>query len=115
MKPEQRVHFQAVLESERDRIVALLDAAIAIPAAAAGGAPGEEPVAGINGAALVDDTALIARQSAALAEVDRALRLLREDPERYGVCTECGKPIASSRLELVPTARRCARHAGAAA
>ena len=111
MKAPRRSHFRALLEGERDRILDLLRAATAVPASIANGAPGEESLPGVAGAEPIDDTALIAQQSAALAETERALQLLRDDPDRYGVCVECGEAIADSRLELIPTARRCARHA----
>jgi DnaK suppressor protein len=45
------------------------------------------------------------RRARQLEEVDRAL----EDIEagRYGVCRECGEPIAAGRLKVMPFATRC--------
>jgi DnaK suppressor protein len=40
-----------------------------------------------------------------LNEVDAALARLRD--ERYGVCVDCGEPIAPARLLAYPTAMRC--------
>lgn len=57
------------------------------------------------------DLANINRESEQLARIDEALRLLREDPESYGVCGTCGRPIAQKRLDLVPWTRVCAEHA----
>jgi DnaK suppressor protein len=37
--------------------------------------------------------------------VEAALARLRE--ERYGVCIDCGEPIAPARLLAYPTATRC--------
>jgi DnaK suppressor protein len=41
----------------------------------------------------------------ALDEVERALAKLEEGT--YGLCEVCGQPIASTRLEAMPTARLC--------
>lgn len=112
MKATRRAHFRALLEAERDRLQELLRQASAVPALVVTSEPGEESEPGVAGAAAIDDTALVARASASRAEVDRALQLLDATPDDYGVCVECGEPIAESRLELVPATRRCARHAG---
>ncbi len=40
-----------------------------------------------------------------LAEIERALARL--DAGTYGICENCGQPIAEARLEAMPTARRC--------
>jgi RNA polymerase-binding protein DksA len=40
-----------------------------------------------------------------LAEIDGALR--RIDEGSYGICTNCGKPIAEERLEALPWATLC--------
>jgi RNA polymerase-binding transcription factor DksA len=42
---------------------------------------------------------------ATLDEIDAAL--LRLDDGSYGICTACGEPIASERLEAVPAAAMC--------
>ena len=42
------------------------------------------------------------RTEAALARLDRG---------EYGVCAVCGNPIESERLELIPEAVRCVKHA----
>ncbi len=39
------------------------------------------------------------------SEIDRALEKLEEDS--YGVCDECGRPIAPERLEALVWATRC--------
>ena len=40
-----------------------------------------------------------------LAEVDSALQRIGTD--NYGICTDCGEPIAPARLLAYPTATRC--------
>jgi RNA polymerase-binding protein DksA len=51
------------------------------------------------------------RESQALREVEEALR--RVAAGTYGNCDVCGKPIAKARLELMPAARLCVKHAAA--
>jgi DnaK suppressor protein len=40
-----------------------------------------------------------------LAEFTEALR--KVDEGTYGICEECGNPIAPARLEAIPSAARC--------
>ncbi|WP_238695366.1 TraR/DksA family transcriptional regulator [Ornithinimicrobium flavum] len=44
-----------------------------------------------------------------LAEVEAAIARVEEGT--YGLCEQCGEPIAPGRLEARPTARTCVRHA----
>ena len=112
MTEDKRAHYRGLLEGERDRLNALLREAKAVTAGVVATEPGEESEPGVAGAAAVDDAAVVARQSAALAAVEATLRRLQQEPEHYGICAECGGPIAEERLELIPTATLCARHAG---
>jgi len=54
------------------------------------------------------DQALRARCAEGLTEWIGALHRLRERPGEFGVCERCGEPIPWVRLEVLPTARRCA-------
>ena len=49
-----------------------------------------------------------------LGEIDRALKKLRDEPDDYGVCEDCGDEIAEKRLKVVPFARFCAECQAAA-
>jgi RNA polymerase-binding protein DksA len=42
-----------------------------------------------------------------LWHVNEALRRLYKSPETFGVCQECGDPIAFERLDALPHARLC--------
>ena len=44
-----------------------------------------------------------------LWHVNEALRRLYKSPETFGVCQECGDPIAFERLDALPHARLCIR------
>ncbi len=52
------------------------------------------------------DIAAVAREAEELARLESALRRLSEG--EYGLCTECGDPIARERLFANPAATRCA-------
>ena len=43
-----------------------------------------------------------------LYRIDEALRRLYADPEAFGVCARCGKPIGMARLDVVPETTLCA-------
>jgi DnaK suppressor protein len=44
-----------------------------------------------------------------LREVEAALARIEEEPEDYGLCEDCEKPIKPRRLELMPYAPLCVR------
>jgi RNA polymerase-binding transcription factor DksA len=46
-----------------------------------------------------------------LAAVERAIETLHTDPAHYGLCIDCGRPIDSDRLRIVPTTQYCEDHA----
>jgi DnaK suppressor protein len=46
-------------------------------------------------------------QAELIARVDKALRKLKDDPEEYGLCEECGDEIAPKRLQIMPHATLC--------
>jgi DnaK suppressor protein len=43
-----------------------------------------------------------------LYEIDEALRRLYAEPEQFGTCQRCGRPIGMERLDVVPQATLCA-------
>lgn len=52
---------------------------------------------------------LVRAHRATLRDVERALA--RIDDRTYGMCERCGEPIAPERLEALPWAALCIRHA----
>jgi DnaK suppressor protein len=42
-----------------------------------------------------------------LQRINGALQRMEEDPDDFGYCDDCGDPIPTKRLELIPWARRC--------
>jgi RNA polymerase-binding protein DksA len=42
-----------------------------------------------------------------LFHIDEALRRIYKNPDKYGVCQECGEDIGYERLDALPHARLC--------
>lgn len=53
------------------------------------------------------DTALYAIEREQLQQIEAALA--RMDAGTYGICMQCGEPIAPARLEVLPYATYCIR------
>ena len=51
---------------------------------------------------------LASHEGRRIQQIDDALRRLRDDPEHFGECENCGKQIRMERLELVPESPYCA-------
>lgn len=113
MKANLRTRFERRLLAERHRVTQLLERlAPATAAASDRGRLGDDLASNVaSGGSSDDDAAVIARALQELAEIDGALRVLYEEADRFGVCVACGRPIALGRLDVVPTARFCQRHA----
>ena len=47
------------------------------------------------------------KQAERVAQIDRALRRLRSQPEEFGLCEECEEEIGDKRLALMPFATLC--------
>lgn len=53
------------------------------------------------------DLMLRSKEGDHLQLIDSALRKLYREPERFGICENCGEPIPDERLDLVPWTRYC--------
>ena len=53
------------------------------------------------------DIAMVSREVAEIAEVEGALRRLKDGS--YGQCVDCGEAIPAARLHAYPAAARCIR------
>lgn len=74
---------------------------------------GDDEVTSTAGTSAEVDDALAVRASRELDDVDRALVQLHEDPDHFGLCATCARPIPIARLRLVPGTRYCRTHAAA--
>ena len=115
MNATRNAQFEQTLLAERSRLKQMLDCLSLPPTDAAGehGRFGDDVVASSGGASSEDDHALAVHTSHELADVDRALLALREDPEHFGLCVICSRPIPFDRLRLLPGTRHCRTHAPA--
>jgi RNA polymerase-binding protein DksA len=90
------------LETERDRLLALLGEPIEGPGQMT---YGSQAAAATHVFEQQRDLALRDQARSELGRVRAALRAL--DDGSYGRCTECGNPIAPERLEAIPWASLC--------
>jgi len=113
MNATRSAKFERTLLAERARLQQVLDGFSEPPTDAAGehGRFGDDVIASTGGASAEDDHALAVHTSRELADVERALASLREDPEHFGLCATCSRPIPLERLRLVPGTRFCRTHA----
>ena len=119
MIPQHARYFERILLSERARSVESLhrlEVVEAEPQAMSAG----DTVRGLKSPAdaasetLQEETdfAEVTRLSDHLAEVDAALLRVRERPEAYDVCADCGERIHPWRLHLLPWVTTCGTCAG---
>jgi RNA polymerase-binding transcription factor DksA len=108
-------HLERRLLEERDRTLRMLQRAEEDEAEGQSESAGELSRAPDHPADRGSDTqeaekdwANVTRASDQLARIDRALELLREDPEGYATCERCGRGIEPERLDLIPWTRLCA-------
>jgi RNA polymerase-binding transcription factor DksA len=116
MRERERLELERRLREERAALLRQLRRVVPTPERAAKrlvAAPGDDGDAAVAGASADDDAAVAAHQFAELAEIDAALRLLDEQPDRFGTCSVCGGRIDPARLKIVPATRFCGRHAAA--
>lgn len=113
MSPTQRHRFELRLLSERARVERLLNRFV--PTTVGGeeyGRFGDDLASrAAAGISRDDDSVVEAHAQRELAAIDAALRLLYDEPEKYGVCIVCGRAITLGRLDLLPTTRFCQHHA----
>jgi RNA polymerase-binding transcription factor len=102
---------RALLETRREELERELSQLIEIP---------RDPMATVSFGKRIGDgtteaverlnrTAAAQSLSTSLEEVERALQKL--DEGTYGVCDDCGEPIAPERLEAIPWTALCVRDA----
>ncbi len=107
MVEAQHVVLRAQLQEERDRVDGQLQELHADGGSFDDGFADTSQVTAERGE--------IEALSASLTETLRDLEdaLVKLDAGTYGVCETCGEPIGDARLEAMPAARFCIKHASA--
>lgn len=112
MRALQRVQTQALQRSllaERERILAHARADIAQlnlhPLSEMAGEVADEGDASVAETMSDLESTMIRRELAQVHDIDSTLQRIAE--REFGVCTDCGEPIARARLAASPTATRC--------
>ena len=101
------------LLAERARLQREIERLTTPPTDVAGGHGrlGDDEVASTAGTNAEVDHAIAAHESRELEDVERALSQLHEDPDHFGLCATCARPIPIARLQVVPGTRYCRKHA----
>jgi DnaK suppressor protein len=113
MNESQRQHLEQRLQEERERTVRALersDEATRTSALDDGELTNYSQHPADEGTDTMEQEKalmLLSQEGQRLVEIDRALRRLIRDPERFGRCAGCGNEISLERLELVPWATLC--------
>ncbi len=105
MVEAQHVVLRAQLEEERDRVRGQLQEMHADDASFDDGFADTSQVTAERG----EIEALSGSLTETLRDLEDALTKL--DAGTYGVCESCGEPIGDARLEAMPAARFCIKHA----
>lgn len=100
------------LLAERARLQREIARLTTPPASDAGdrGRFGDDEIASTAGTSAEVDAVLAAHASRELGDVERALIQLHEDPDHFGLCVTCARPIPLERLRLVPGTRYYRSH-----
>ena len=114
MQEANQDRLEALLLEERDRTLEALhhvEEEEEEPQAVSSGDHGPDPSHVADSASDTQeqeaDFLTATRLSAHLAEVDDALRRLRDRPDEFGLCSDCGRTVDDRRLELVPWTQLC--------
>lgn len=107
MRPDDLQALRTLLLRRRAELVAEGDVPIELGQGDVATKPDEDA------APLAEMTQVIASnrnraRTAALKALDDALRRMAQEPDEFGVCSECDEPIAQRRLLLMPEATLCA-------
>lgn len=107
MPKKQFAHLRALLQAQREQLLAEVREKIAASGEGLGFANQSKITDddGLADATAEMDVALVIRESQELQDIEAALA--RMDDGSYGSCTDCGGDIGEARLKATPAARRC--------
>jgi len=114
MNNDQRAHLERRLLEERERTLRALSQFEEVARLAQRAEDGDITIYPLHIADEGTDTMerekdflLASKEGRRLVWIDAALRRIYREPEKYGLCDECGDEIAFERLDIVPWAKLC--------
>lgn len=126
-KPMSRTrlrHYERLLLEERERVQAELGHNVTLFDAASAQADGDLTTypfhmadQGTDALEQEQSFLLASQEGRLLWQIDVALRQLYHEPETFGRCSNCGRPIGAERLDTLPYTQlciHCAERSGAA-
>jgi DnaK suppressor protein len=112
---EERSRIETRLQEERELALRALEAFDETTSESLGEQAGELSVHRFHMADLGSEAMerekqflLASNEGERLYRIDEALRRLYREPESFGRCERCGRPIGRERLEVIPYAEHCA-------
>jgi DnaK suppressor protein len=112
---EERSRIETRLQEERELALRALEAFDETTGESLGEQAGELSVHRFHMADLGSEAMerekqflLASNEGERLYRIDEALRRLYREPESFGRCERCGRPIGRERLEVIPYAEHCA-------
>src|SRR5688500_16792077 len=111
MNDQQRAHLEQRLLHERERALKALRQLDDSMAVDADGDLASHPFhladEGTDTMEQEQSLLLLSKEGRLLIDIDEGLRTLYKEPERFGICINCGQEIKLERLDIVPWARLC--------
>ncbi|MGC8977641.1 MAG: TraR/DksA family transcriptional regulator [Candidatus Ratteibacteria bacterium] len=105
MKKEQMEYFLKLLEKEKEKIFRNLSYAREVIERGEKGVPTHIADYGTDEFEKDLEVGLSDSESKILQAIDIAIKKIKDG--NYGICENCGKPIAKERLKAIPYARFC--------
>ncbi len=113
--PAERAHLRERLERERAELERRLTRETVDLSSHLERVSERAPCAVLSPAAAAEDARQEVRSeqtreaSRQLQEIEQGLRRLREEPDRFGLCAQCGQAISPARLDVLPFTTLCVR------
>lgn len=112
MTPAKRRRYEKQLKQAREESMLVVAATTAVGGRRRSPARGDGNT--LADCALIEreiDSLIAEQENDQLAAIDRALLVLRTEPEVFGRCEECGEEIPGGWLDIAPWMSRCVEHA----
>jgi DnaK suppressor protein len=116
MTPKQRAQFKASLLALKDELLGKGPKKIEPNRKSEAEVGGDEDEQPLNEMLQSIASSRNKNSAAVILKIDRALAKLRDDPDDFGLCEDCGEDLPAGRLKAMPYAELCvecqAKHDG---